>query len=262
MIGAGIVGGAVWWATHPSSRAPRSPRPPVAVSHAHHRHRSSPPSRPPRRSSRRHRALVTLPQLGTATGSPTATFLAVTHTRPPVPLQVITVPWSPGTRWAVEPLGIPVPGHPTVGPILWFGVSTHAQHWTWIPSIWPLPLSSQLPAPARSALVMAGSLHAGDPGPSSSAVLGTITWQALQGKVGVPAAWMMAVYPASASPFFAPTVGILVLERSHIPSFTGYYMLESVFDAHNAVTGDHSLLGFTVTTQALSRFVQHPIPLL
>lgn len=204
----------------------------------------------------------TIPTSGTANGSATASFTAVTHEQLPLlaPLQVVNLPWQKRTQWAVEPLGMAMNHNSSTSPTLWFGERTGTGKWTWIPITLPGVPSGKLPAAIRESLIMAYSLHVGEPGPNNT--VGNIQWQNLQGKVGSPVGWTLTTASTNASPLFQPTVGLVLFQQSYTGAFSGYYGLEAAFDAQNAATGLHGLVGFVSRTGPLSTIVKTPPGLL
>ncbi len=200
----------------------------------------------------------TLPTSGTAPGSAIVSFTAVTGQAPPAPLQVVSLLWQPTTQWAVEPLGMQMGGNALK--TLWFGQKTGSNSWQWIPTTLPGVPSTKLPAPMQQSLTMAYSLHLGESGPANT--VGNITWQSIQGQVSSPAAWTLSTVSTNNSPLFAPTVGVVVFEKSLTGTFSGYYGLEGAFDAANAGNGLHGLVGFVSRTGPLGTIAQSPPPLL
>lgn len=249
------------------SRHPHHVTAPVAEHHQHHRKppastapKTKAPAKPKPKALRISNHPPTIPVSGSASGSATASFTAVGHQAPPAALQVVTLPWQPTIQWAVEPLGMAMNGEPTTEPTLWFGERTGTGKWTWIPTTLPGEPSAQLPPVIRESLIMADSLHIGEPGPSNT--IGNITWQGLQGKVGVPVGWTLESVPKADSPLFAPSVGVVLFQESYTGSSTGYYGMEAAFDSQNARTGLHGLVGFVSRAGSLRQIVKTPPPLL
>ena len=202
----------------------------------------------------------TIPVGGTASGSATASFQAVTHQAPPVPLQVVSLPWQPTAQWAIEPLGMVMNGNATTSSTLWFGEKVGTSSWRWIPTTLPGQPSRHLPAPIRESLLMAYNLHLGEPGPTNT--VGNITWQGLQGHVGEPVGWTLSTASANASPLFQRTVGVTLFQPSYTGSFSGYYGMEAAFDAQNATDGLHGLVGWVSRAGSLNTIVEMPPSLL
>ncbi len=196
----------------------------------------------------------TIPTSGSGSGSATASFQSVVGQAPPLPLQVVTLPWQKGTQWAVEPLGMKMHGNSLT--TLWFGDRTSTGKWHWIPTTLPGVPSTKLPPAIRESLIMAYSLHLGDPGPAQS--IGNINWQGLQGHVANPTGWTLITASANSSPLFAPSVGVTLFQKSYTGSFSGHYGMETAFDAQNAPTGLHGLVGWVARTGPLSRIIQTP----
>ena len=143
---------------------------------------------------------------------------------------------------------------------LWFGEKTGSAAWRWIPTTLPGVPSGKLPAPIAQSLTMAYSLHLGESGPAGT--VGTISWQGIQGQVTSPDAWTLSITGTNSSPLFAPTVGVVVFQKSLTGAFTGYYGMEAAYDHQNAAKGLHSLAGFVSRTGSLTAIVQTPPPLL
>lgn len=218
------VGAIVWMSRTP----PAAARPPVSsrVSTRAPRHPSRPRSHSP--ASRPSPPATVAASFAAAAKQPAST-----------PLETVTLPWAPATTWAIDPVAVQTPGFP---PTLWFGMRTGAGPWTWIPSHLPGALSRAYPVPVYQALAEAYDLHAGQPGPANLG--GTISWQALAGHVSKPRGWTLQRLPADASPLVAPTVEITVWMQSDTGLYTGYYGLETVWDAANASSGAQDILGF------------------
>ncbi|MCY0885909.1 MAG: hypothetical protein OWV35_08525, partial [Firmicutes bacterium] len=73
---------------------------------------------------------------GPATGAgATAAFEAVAHTAPPVPVEVVPSPATPGHWWAIEPMGVTTPG--LSAPTLWSAYRSSTGRWHWTPTTWP-----------------------------------------------------------------------------------------------------------------------------
>lgn len=249
IIGGVVVGGLVVWGLGGHSPAPTQTHPqahkssaPKTQSPGHPKKTAIPPKAPK------------IPASGSAQGSATASFQAVVGQKPPVALQKVGLPWKSGTQWAVEPLGMKMDGNALV--TLWFGETTGSGRWHWIPTTLPGQPSSKLPAAIRQSLLMAYSLHLGDSGPTNT--VGTITWQGLQGKVANPSGWTLRLARANASPLFHRTVGITLFQKSYTGSFSGYFGMEAAFDAQNAKTGTHALVGFVSRTGSLKTIVKTP----
>jgi hypothetical protein len=185
-------------------------------------------------------------------------FTAVTGQSPPVPLQVVALPWQPTTQWAIEPLGMQMHGNSLK--TLWFGQKVGSSPWQWIPTTLPGVPSTKLPAPIQQAITMAYSLHLGESGPTNT--VGNISWQGIQGQVGSPDAWTLSTVSAKDSPLFAPTVGVVVFDKSLTGAFAGYYGLEAAFDQQNAASGLHGLVGFVSRQGSLASIIASPPPLL
>ncbi|NMP23996.1 hypothetical protein [Sulfobacillus harzensis] len=246
------------------------PHPVSAPSTVHHHHHQKPKAPPPPKTKAPTKPkpkappipknAPTIPVSGSAAGSVTASFTAVTHKAPPVALQVVTLPWAKDTQWAVEPLGMSMNGEPSTSPTLWFGEKTGSGRWYWIPTTLPGEPPSALPPAIRESIIMAYSLHLGESGPTDT--VGNITWAGLQGKVADPEGWTLSTAPANASPLFQPTVGLTLFQQSYTGQFSGYYGLEAAFDAHNAPAGLHGLVGFVSRMGSLNTIVETPPSLL
>lgn len=184
-----------------------------------------------------------LPTIGTGPGNVTMSYEAATHNPPPpVAIETEVVPWVKGVTWAIEPMA--------VGHTLWFGEQNRPQGlWTWIPSILPGALSKQLPLPIYQALAWAYDLHVGQPGPM---LPGTIAWSAITGKVGEPAGWTMApiLYPNDTM------IGLTVWEPSYTGVFSGYYGVETEWNAQNASTGTQALGMLEASTQTMAQIAR------
>ena len=122
-IGALLVAGGIWSATHPTPALRRAENLPAQVHRAVAHHNS---------------AAGTL----AAAGGPTER------------VQVVTDPANSTVQWALAP----IPAHGA----WWFGVHT-AQGWRWLAAVPGLPLPSSWPLPAREMLTQASRLAAGDP---------------------------------------------------------------------------------------------------
>lgn len=256
-----VAGGAILMMTNQSHHVSASgavhhkePKPPTRAASS-----TKPPAKPTPQVPSIPKHAPTIPTSGTASGSATASFQSVVGQTPPAPLQLVSLPWAKGTQWAVEPLGMSMNGEPSTSPTLWFGERTGTGPWHWIPTTLPGQPSRHLPAPIRESLLMAYSLHEGMSGPTNT--VGNITWQGLQNKVGVPVGWTLESVPATDSPLFQSTVGVVLFQPSYTGVFTGYYGLEAAFDAQNASTGLHGLVGFVSRTGSLATIVKTP-PLL
>lgn len=245
-----VVGGIVYLATSPSRPIPVS-APPV-----HHHHVAKIPTPPPTKPAPQKAPVI--PSSASAKGSVTASFKTATGQAPPAPLQVVALPWQPTTQWAVEPLGMAMHGNALK--TLWFGQRTRSGPWQWIPTTLPGVPSTKLPAPIQQTITMAYSLHLGESGPTGT--VGNISWQGIQGQVTSPDAWTLSVVGTNSSPLFAPTVGVVVFQKSLTGAFAGYYGMETAYDAHNAAKGLRSLVGFVSRTGSLTTIVQTPPPLL
>ena len=200
----------------------------------------------------------TIPTSGTGSGSATASFQSVVGQKPPAPLQVISLPWQKGTQWAVEPLGMKMHGNALN--TLWFGQKVGTGKWQWIPTTLPGVPSSKLPLAIRESLIMAYSLHLGESGPTNT--VGNIDWAGLQGHVANPTAWTLTTASANSSPLFAPSVGVTLFQKSYTGAFSGYYGMETAFDAQNASNGLHGLVGWVARTGRLTTVVKTAPPLL
>ena len=259
VIGGVVVGGIILVATNPSPRS-------TASVPTHHHHKPRPKSQPHSKHTPTPKSKAppipkkspTVPTSGSGSGSVTASFTHVVGQAPPLPLQVVTLPWQKGTQWAVEPLGVKMHGNSLT--TLWFGDRTGTGPWQWIPTTLPGVPSSKLPPAIRESLTMAYSLHLGDSGPSQS--IGNINWQGLQGHVADPTGWTLTTAGANSSPLFKPSVGITLFQKSYTGSFSGYYGMETAFDAQNASNGLHGLVGWVARTGHLSTIVKTPPPLL
>jgi len=256
VIGAAVVvGGIIFVLTEPST--PREIPPPVRHHHVAPP-KAIPKPKPIPTPTTTPKTAPTLPTSGQAAGSASASFTVVTGEKPPVPLQIATVPWQPTTQWAVEPMGIHQGGNALV--TLWFGEKAGTQAWHWWPTTFPGVPPTALPAPIAQSLTMAYSLHLGESGPTDT--VGNITWPSLENEVGSPVAWTLSTVSANDSPLFAPTVAVTVFDPSRTGTFSGDYGVEAAFDAHNASTGLHGLVGFVSRTGNLASIVASPPPLL
>ncbi|MDA8205188.1 MAG: hypothetical protein M0Z36_03895, partial [Thermaerobacter sp.] len=205
------------------------------VAHHHQRPKLKPSPTPKSKAPTIPTKAPTIPMAGTGAGSATASFQSVVGQAPPLPLQVVSLPWAKTTQWAVEPLGMNMRGNSLA--TLWFGQKVGTGKWQWIPTALPGVPSSKLPPAIRESLIMAYSLHLGESGPSQS--IGNIDWQGLQGHVANPNGWTLANASANASPLFKPSVGITLFQKSYTGAFSGYYGMETAFDAQNASNGLH-----------------------
>ena len=221
------VGAIVWVARTPPAAAPPSVSSRVSTRAPRH------PSRP------RSRPTSPRPSPTPAASSVSASFAAASGQSASTSLETVSLPWAPNTTWAIDPVAVQVSGFP---PSLWFGMRTGTGPWTWIASHLPGALSRAYPVPVYQALAEAYDLHAGQPGPANLG--GTISWQALAGHVSKPRGWTLQLLPADASPLVAPTVEITVWMQSDTGLYTGYYGLETVWDAANASSGAQDILGF------------------
>ena len=155
----------------------------------------------------------------------------------PSNLETFTVPWTNQT-WAIDPIGITMAANPN--PMLWFGKRVGTGPWRWIPSTLPGALNPALPKPIDAALQLAWDLNQGQAGPNLG---GPVQWSAITGHVGMPAGWTMHGLSAADSPLGQPTIVLTIWMRSFTGSFPGFYGVATAWDATNAFTGHHGLLG-------------------
>ena len=146
------------------------------------------------------------------------------------PHHTVAVPWLSHTPWAFVPQA--------VQGTLWFGQKSGSA-WHWIPSVLPAQLSRQLPLPVYDALQWADDLHANQPGPK---LPGTISWSGIAGQVGEPVGWTVHILSANQSPIGGQTLALTIWVPSETGMFHGVYGLETVWNAHNAHTGQGALL--------------------
>ncbi|MCY0886416.1 MAG: hypothetical protein OWV35_11170 [Firmicutes bacterium] len=234
-VAAGVVVGAL-------IHRPRAPRATTALTRhpARTHHTRSEAKAPPA-------SLPSDVRRGPAT-SAAASLAGVLHRPLPAPLETVPAPGAPATTWALEPIGLTAPGDPN--PTLWFGVRTGPGPWQWIPSTLPGALSPALPKPIYVALQLAWDLQQGQAGPP---VNGPVPWDAIAGHVGLPAGWALRPVPAALSPFGQPTVQLIVWSPSETGIFSGYYGLETLWDAANARTGNHALAALLAAPGPLAR---------
>lgn len=174
----------------------------------------------------------------TAAATLAASFRAATHQPVPNDMETVTVPWALNQTWAIDPNGITSSGHPN--PILWFGEQTGSQPWRWIPSTLPGALNPNLPKPVYDSLQLAWDLTQGTAGPTLS---GSIQWASVTGHVGLPAGWTLQPLTGLLSPLGHATIQLTVWEPSYTGTFSGFYGVNTLWDAHNAPTGTHGLAG-------------------
>ena len=240
---------------------------PIAATHpakVEHHHKTKPVSHPKHPSKTPHHKAHSSPipskypvppATGTANGSATASFTAITHQAPPSPLEVVKVPWQSGARWAIEPVGMKMDGNANV--TLWFGQQAKAHGtWTWIPSTLPGALSSKLPIPIHQALQLGWDLSQRQPGPNTG--IGNISWSAITGKVSKPAGWTMAPVAATDSPTGSASVYLTVWQQSYTGVFSGFYGLVTIWSAQDASTGTHDFQGFVGAPGPLATIAQNP----
>ncbi len=194
------------------------------------------------------------PQSGQASGSATASFTTVTHHTPPVPLEVVTVPWQSGTHWAIEPVGMTMDGN--ANPTLWFGAQAAGGAWHWIPSTLPGALSAKFPIAIRQALQLGWDLSQHQPGPNPA--VGNISWSAITGQVGKPTGWTLVSLSPANSPLGQTTLGLTVWQPSYTGRFNGFYGLQTLWDGTNAQTGTHDFEGFVANPGPMTAIAQHP----
>lgn len=167
-----------------------------------------------------------------------ASFQHATHQPVPSDLEAVAVPWAPNQTWAIDPTGITSANNPN--PTLWFGETSGTGPWHWIPSTLPGALNPNLPKPVYQALQLAWDLNQGQPGPNLG---GAIQWSAITGHVGMPVGWTMHALSAADSPLGQPTVTLTIWMPSYTGSFGGYYGVATAWDAANAPSGTHGLMG-------------------
>ena len=216
-------------------------------------HHQTPPLHPKLASGPRARHQRPSPSTSGHSRSHTTTlavsFRAATHQTAPSNLETLAVPWANQT-WAIDPIGITSAKNPN--PTLWFGEKTGAGPWHWIPSTLPGALSTQLPKPIDAALQWAWDLNQGQAGPDLG---GPVQWSAITGHVGVPQGWTLQTLSAADSPLGRPTMTLTVWMLSFTGSFTGYYGVATAWDATNAATGTHGLLGLDAAPGPLTHIV-------
>lgn len=248
-----IVGGGLgtWWAT----RTPSGATPVASAPHRHTAPSKTPAKHPktgghttPSRAPKSPHPPTSLgPAGGKTQGSATTSFAAVVHQHPPVPLQVVSVPWAPGTQWAFDPVGI----HQGQQTILWFGERTGSGPWQWIPNVSP-GWNTQDPKVIQMALNEAANLYYGRmTGPENA----NIPWDSVTGHVSRPQGWTLTRIAASDTESGQATLGISVWLPSGT-AFSGYYSVNSLWTAANAATGDHSLTLIEPSTAPLDQTVQ------
>ncbi len=201
---------------------------------------------------RRHKASQPTPgkhsaQTGSAATTLATSFRNATHQTAPSDFETLAVPWANQT-WRIDPIGITSAHNPN--PTLWFGERTGAEPWHWIPSTLPGALNPDLPKPIYQALQLAWNLNQGQRGPNLG---GSVQWSAITGHVGTPAGWTMQALPAAGSPLGRPTIAITVWMQSSTGSFAGYYGVATAWDAANAVSGNHGLLGLQANPGPLAK---------
>ena len=196
---------------------------------------------------------VPLPTNASAPGNAAASFQTVTGLAAPLPLQVVTVPWDSSIQWAVEPVGLHMKGNANV--TLWFGEKRGAQNWYWIPSTLPGALSAKLPTPIADSLLYGLDLANGSSGPNLN--VGSISWNSIAGHVSRPLGWTLTAITTTQNALGTPAVGLTVWDQSYAGSFTGYYGLNTLWNAQNAKTGVHDLQSFTPSPDSLAVTVVH-----
>jgi len=164
------------------------------------------------------------------------------HTPPtlPVPLSTINVPWAKTTQWTIVPEAIPDPE--AGGNVLWAGVSTTPDHWTWIPSDTANNPNPHLPLPLRDTLQWAQDLALDGPGPNAP-LGGNIPWNTVTGTVQMPIGWSWASFNGS--------INLFVWDPSEKYSDL-YYAPWTIWSAQNATTGNGSLDQITPDHGALA----------
>ena len=150
------------------------------------------------------------------------------HTPPtlPVPLSTIAVPWAKTTQWAIASEAIPDPEQG--GDILWAGISTTPDHWTWIPSDTANNPNPHLPLPLKDTLQWAQDLALNGSGPTAP-MGGNIPWASVTGTVQMPVGWSWASYNGS--------INAWVWDPSEKYSSL-YYAPWTIWNAKNATTGN------------------------
>lgn len=167
-----------------------------------------------------------------------ASFQARAHQALPSGVIPVAVPWQPHTSWAFVPQAIQ--GH------LWFASRRGTGSWHWTSEDLPGVLSAQFPQPLYDALQWADDLHAHQPGPH---LPGSISWRAIAGRVGEPVGWTTQILSANQSPIGGPTLALTVWVPSETGAFHGVYGIETVWNAHNARTGQGALLMLVAAPQ-------------
>ncbi|MDA8204760.1 MAG: hypothetical protein M0Z36_01730 [Thermaerobacter sp.] len=168
------------------------------------------------------------------------------HETPPTlaaPIQTAAVPWQSGTTWALVPIGLPDPSNG--GPILWFGESSTAGKWTWIPTDVQSASPANLPLPIRQTLQWADNLAFNIPGPAN--LLGPHPWSTVTGQVNLPVAWSLQAQ--------GNALNVWVWDPStHYSPL--YFAPQGLWTAANATTGHHALDQIVAVPLPLSKAVR------
>ena len=160
-----------------------------------------------------------------------ASFQARVHQALPSGVSPVAVPWQQQTTWVFVPQAIQ--GQ------LWFASRQGSGSWHWVSEDLPGVLSSQFPQPVYDTLQWADDLHANEPGPN---LPGAVQWSVITGRVGEPVGWTTQMLAADQSPVGQKALELTVWMPSETGVFTGYYGIETLWDAQNAHTGQGALL--------------------